>query len=550
MKKEIRIVVASPGDVQAERDALAHIIEELNDGVAADRNVRLALSRWETDTYPGFHPEGPQGLVDAKLRIAECDIVIGIFWKRFGTPVKDADSGTEHEFRTAYESWKKTKRPHVMMYFNQTPHAPQSPDEAEQWVKVLKFRNEFPPEGLWWKYDGAQAFERTARQHLSKFVRDAYPLPTSTAPPPAEPPVAPPPTESKTGRLEKVNELLETAYAKLAEFEREFVITADPGRRFEMRERMKEIREEIAGWEKEKERLLPPPVIVAPPAIVVPQLAPSFVNWIGMEFVLIPSGKFQMGSTEADERRWNGFLGKYKQNLNLSRERPAREVTIGSPFYLGKYPVTQGEWKAIMGVLWWGNPSWFKGDDRLPVERVSWDDCQEFIRRLNAKKDGYVYGLPSEAEWEYACRAGTTGDYAGELDEMGWYGDNSGDKRLDAYQAWTDAGYEWDKYYETFLKPNNCRTHVVGRKRANGFGLYDMHGNVWEWCQDAWHENYNGAPTDGREWEQGSDNRRVLRGGSWYDGADLCRSASRSRLAPSGRNSFLGLRVAVRTATN
>jgi formylglycine-generating enzyme required for sulfatase activity len=266
-----------------------------------------------------------------------------------------------------------------------------------------------------------------------------------------------------------------------------------------------------------------------------------------MEFVLVRAGKFVMGSTEADERRWNKFLAKYNLNANhMSRERPAHEVTIGAPFYLGKYPVTQGEWTAVMG----SNPSYFKGDDRLPVEQVSWNDCQEFIAKLNARKDGYVYRLPSEAEWEYACRAGTTGDYAGELDEMGWYGDNSGDKRLDAYQAWRDSGCGASKYYETFLKPNDCRTHAVGEKRPNGFGLYDMHGNVWEWCQDRYHENYNGAPTDGREWESGSDNRRVVRGGSWLVSAGNCRSANRYRFASDFRDDFVGVRVAVRLATN
>jgi formylglycine-generating enzyme required for sulfatase activity len=218
-----------------------------------------------------------------------------------------------------------------------------------------------------------------------------------------------------------------------------------------------------------------------------------------MEFVLIPSGKFQMGSNEYD---W---------------EKPIHEVTIGEPFYLGKYQVTQGEWAAVMG----SNPSHFTGDDRLPVESVSWYDCQEFIRRLNARKDGYVYRLPSEAEWEYACRAGTTGDYAGELEAMGWYGENSGGT-----------------------------THAVGGKKPNAWGLHDMHGNVWEWCQDGWHENYNGAPSDGRAWEQDSDNLRVLRGGSWSDLANFCRSASRLRVAPSDRYYSLGLRVAVRSATN
>src|SRR5919204_6227344 len=113
--KILRVVVASPGDVQAERDALPAILDELNRGIAAERNLRLELVRWETDAYPGFHPEGPQGLIDAVLRIEDCDLLIGIFWKRFGTPVKDAKSGTEHEFRRAYEGWQQHRRPHLMV---------------------------------------------------------------------------------------------------------------------------------------------------------------------------------------------------------------------------------------------------------------------------------------------------------------------------------------------------------------------------------------------------------------------------------------------------
>jgi formylglycine-generating enzyme required for sulfatase activity len=228
------------------------------------------------------------------------------------------------------------------------------------------------------------------------------------------------------------------------------------------------------------------------PAIVIPQLAASFINSIGMEFVLIPAGKFMMGSNASAD------------------EKPIHEVMIAAPFYLGKYQVTQGEWTAVMG----SNPSHFKGDDRLPVETVSWDDCQEFIAKLNARKDGYAYRLPSEAEWEYACRAGTTGEYAGELNEMAWYGQNS-----------------------------DSKTHRVGEKNANAWGLHDMHGNVWEWCQDEWHENYAGAPTDGRAWVTGSDNYRVLRGGSWNDLAYDCRSAYRIYLTPVDRGNDDGFRL-------
>jgi hypothetical protein len=158
-----RIVVASPSDVQAERDALPAVVAELNNGIAADRGVWLELARWETDAYPGFHPEGPQGLIDGILRIEDCDVLIGIFWKRFGTPVKDARSGTEHEFRRAYEAWQQCRRPHIMVYFNQRPYTPQTKGETDQWGQVLEFRQQFPREGLWWTYRGKAEFERLGR---------------------------------------------------------------------------------------------------------------------------------------------------------------------------------------------------------------------------------------------------------------------------------------------------------------------------------------------------------------------------------------------------
>lgn len=238
---------------------------------------------------------------------------------------------------------------------------------------------------------------------------------------------------------------------------------------------------------------LPEPFVTPAPAIFVPKPLPkTYTNLNGMKFVLIPAGKFLMGGDGS------------------SSEKPMHEVTIGNPFYLGKYQVTQGEWKVVMG----DNPSQFKGNDRLPVDSVSWNDCQDFITVLNDAGKGVVYRLPSEAEWEYACRAGTTGDYAGNLDEMGWYSKNSG-----------------------------IKTHPVGLKKANAFDLHDMHGNASEWCQDRWHDNYNGAPDDGSAWETGDREERVLRGGSWHNLASRCRSASRGGATPTRRDFSLGLRV-------
>ncbi|HEX4772660.1 MAG TPA: SpoIIE family protein phosphatase [Bryobacteraceae bacterium] len=173
----LRLVVASPGDVAAERRIVPTVVDELNKSVCADRGLRIETIRWETDAFPGFHPEGPQGLIDGILRLDACDILVGIFWRRFGSPVQDADSGTEHELRLAYRSYVETGRPHLMVYFNQEPATPQSPKDAEQWVQVLRFHEELEKkDGLCWNYSGAANFESLLRQHLSHLLRSKFPL--------------------------------------------------------------------------------------------------------------------------------------------------------------------------------------------------------------------------------------------------------------------------------------------------------------------------------------------------------------------------------------
>ena len=220
-----------------------------------------------------------------------------------------------------------------------------------------------------------------------------------------------------------------------------------------------------------------------------------------MKFMHIPKGEFTMGSPDDEEGRFDN-------------EGPVHKLTIPKPFELGIYPVTQREWKAVMG----SNPSGFKGDD-LPVENVSWDNVQEFLIRLNDKEGTDKYRLPSEAEWEYACRAGTTtrysfGDDESMLGEYAWYGDNSGGK-----------------------------THPVGQKKPNPWGLYDMHGNVWEWVQDKYHSEYDGAPSDGSAWESGGGSEWVGRGSDWAVNARDCRSAIRFYDYPITRDSNLGFRL-------
>jgi hypothetical protein len=170
-QRSLRIVVASPNDVKPERDVLPSVIDEVNRYIAADRGLHLELSRWETDTHPGFHPEGPQGLIDPILKITDCDLLLGIFWKRLGTPTAGGKTGTEHEFDLAYEAWKVKRKPQIFFYFNEKPYLPKSKAEAEQWGQVIEFKDRFPKEGLWWPYKGKTQFEKQVRNHLINYIR-------------------------------------------------------------------------------------------------------------------------------------------------------------------------------------------------------------------------------------------------------------------------------------------------------------------------------------------------------------------------------------------
>ncbi len=222
-----------------------------------------------------------------------------------------------------------------------------------------------------------------------------------------------------------------------------------------------------------------------------------YTNSIDMEFVRIPKGTFEMGSKHGD-----------------SDKQPVYRVTISQPFYLGKYEVTQAQWKKVMGHK--NNPSELKGDT-LPVTHISWHEAQAFIKKLNAKEQVSAYRLPTEAEWEYASRAATTtaysfGDDAGSLDQYGWYAKNSGNS-----------------------------LHPVGQLKANPWGLYDMHGNVWEWVQDWYSKTYpSGHQADPKGPEEGR--YRVIRGGSFGDSPGVLRSAFRDWYQPEHGDASLGFR--------
>ena len=219
------------------------------------------------------------------------------------------------------------------------------------------------------------------------------------------------------------------------------------------------------------------------------------------EMVVVPGGSFVMGSPDSEPERSNA-------------EGPQRRVSVAK-FAMGRYEVTQGQWKALMG----DNPSHFSQcGDTCPVENVSWEMAQEYVKKLSAKT-GQQYRLPSEAEWEYAARAGTTTAYA--------FGST-----LSGSQA-------------NFSEAKIDKTVAVGRYAANNFGLSDLHGNVWEWVQDCWHDTYANKPINGEAWEtECNEARRVLRGGSWGSGPRVLRSANRGRIAPDIRYLYSGFRIA------
>jgi formylglycine-generating enzyme required for sulfatase activity len=239
---------------------------------------------------------------------------------------------------------------------------------------------------------------------------------------------------------------------------------------------------------------------------------------IPLHMVLIPAGTFLMGSPEDEVER-------------LDSEGPQHEVTAPT-FLMGRYPVTQAQWRVVTYLPQVNrelkpDPSHFKGDNR-PVEKVSWYDAVEFCDRL-AQHTQRPYRLPSEAEWEYACRAGTKTPF--------YFG-----KTLTTEVANYDGNYTYADGPEGEYREETTSVDHFGI--ANAFGLSDMHGNVWEWCEDHWHDNYKGAPTDGSAWlTDNNEARRINRGGSWSNSPRYCRSACRSDAAPDGVSGNLGFRV-------
>jgi len=233
-----------------------------------------------------------------------------------------------------------------------------------------------------------------------------------------------------------------------------------------------------------------------------------YTNSLGMKFVWIPPGSFMMGSPKEEKLR--------------HEEETQHKVTLTKGFYMGVDTVTQEQWQQVMG----NNPSHFKGEKNLPVDAISWNDCQQFIKKLREKdKDEKAYRLPTEAEWEYACRAGTTTPFH--------FGETISTEQ---------ANYFGEGVYGNGKKGvNRQKTTPVGTFPANAWGLHDMHGNLRQWCQD-WYGGYpNNDVTDPQGPEKGQF--RVLRGGCWLNNPQFCRSAHRVGHVPGNRGSDYGLRL-------
>ncbi|MGB3758493.1 MAG: formylglycine-generating enzyme family protein, partial [Rivularia sp. (in: cyanobacteria)] len=236
---------------------------------------------------------------------------------------------------------------------------------------------------------------------------------------------------------------------------------------------------------------------------------------VSLDMVYIPAGKFLMGSPEGER---------------YDKEKPQHEVNVPE-FFMGKYPVTQAQWRRVAALPkikrdLGSEPSHFKGN-KLPVEGVSQYDAVEFCARLS-KHTGKQYRLPSEAEWEYACRAGTTTPF--------YFGETITGKLANYNASKTFANEAKREYHK--------ETTPVGQFPPNPFGLYDMHGNLWEWCLDDWHDNYDGTPTDGSSWADNDNGYQVFRGGSWNNSPVYCRSTSRLNCSTDRNPSFpVGFRV-------
>ena len=232
-------------------------------------------------------------------------------------------------------------------------------------------------------------------------------------------------------------------------------------------------------------------------------------NRLGMTFVEIPSGSYLMGNPENKD------------------ERPAHQVTFASSFWMQTTEVTQAQWKAVMNTHPWSGTANVRDGGNYPASQMTWPDAQEFIKKLNALDPGHGYRLPTEAEWEYACRAGSTGTYS--------FGNDR--SKLKDY-AWFD---------ENASRAGESYAHAVAQKKPSAWGLYDMHGNNWEWCQDSYRDNYQGASPSGAALVIPDVESHVYRGGSFRNAERFTRASARSGLDVGDYNDNIGFRVVMQS---
>lgn len=616
----LRIVLVSPSDVAEERNAVARTIHEMSDVFVRDKNVGCELVRWETHVYPQAHPNGPQIPIDKALNVKDCDLLIGIFWKRFGMSIMGASSGTEHEIRTAYDAWTLSGhvRPQIMLFFNRNVDFKALPlddeDTFAQLANIARLRKFYMNKGvLVGDYDGIHHLVRMFRVHLNEFVKDVCtseqlsPVLTRSsmalsegAALMTERPAIPrriyigyshgdeaqvrdlytalkardlnpsPDLEDfrqlgdtqiqkavKEANLvlaclsrrsnddhnfKSVLGMLETdsTYLKLIRLDKckipDWIIPNNRNLRQmgatdlwepdALQNLLTEI-EHIFGeatpqksFRKEASISIPRVnVDIRDPEKLGPHETfrdPDFgVSALGEKtgkspaMVIIPVGDFWMGSPMSELNRDHD-------------EGPQRRVNFSQPFAAGLFPVTFMEYELFAEASKLEMPSdegWGRG--YRPVINVTWEDAKAYTEWLSVQTSR-SYRLLSEAEWEYACRAGTTTRYS-------WGND------IGPYHAnWAGSGINM--------------TSEVGSYEASPWGLYDMYGNVREWLEDVWHESYEGAPSDGSAWTWPSEvELRVIRGGAWDDGSRILRSACRSHGRPHRgyRCNFIGFRIAM-----